>query len=64
MKIVAGLFIFVFGCLGAWLLTAFAAWSVLHAVALGIAGVALLLVGGVSGAIGALRKEVRLLPPG
>jgi hypothetical protein len=85
VKIVAGLFICVFGCLGAWLLTArfpkahflrtgyilmaigglaFAAWSILHEVALGVAGVVLLLVGGVSGAIGALRKEVRLLPPG
>jgi hypothetical protein len=85
VNIVAGLFILVFGGLGAWLLAVrfpsarflrtgyicmglgglvFAVWSIVHAVALGVIGIVLLLAGGISGAIGALRKEVRLLPPG
>lgn len=81
MSVFAGLFLFVFGGLGVWLLSArfpnarflrigyvfmalgglvFAAWALTHYLALGLGGMALLLVGGVAGAIGAIRKEVRM----
>jgi len=81
VSIFAGLFLFVFGGLGAWLLSArfpnarflrtgyifmalgglvFTAWALWHNLAIGLAGMALLLVGGVTGAIGAIRKEVRM----
>ncbi len=84
MSIAAGLFLFVFGGLGTWLLVArypkahflrsgyvfmslgglvFVGWALTHNFVLGIAGMLLLLVGGVSGAIGAFRKEVRMYPP-
>ncbi len=84
MSIFAGLFLLVFGSLGAWLLGArfpnarflrtgyvlmalgglmFSAWAMTHNLAIGIVGIVLLLSGGVSGAIGALRKEVRVFPP-
>ena len=85
MSVFAGLFLLVFGGLGAWLLGArfpnarflrvgyvlmaaggliFAAWAMSHNLIVGIFGIALLLAGGVSGAIGAIRKEVRMFPPG
>jgi hypothetical protein len=83
VSIFAGLFLFVFGSLGAWLLGArfpnarflrtgyvlmalgglvFCVWALSHNLAAGIVGIALLLCGGISGAIGAFRKEVRMFP--
>ncbi len=85
MSIVAGLFLLVFGGLGAWWLGArfpnarflragyllmalggliFAVWALTHNLIVGILGIGLLLAGGASGTIGAIRKEVRMLPPG
>lgn len=84
MNIAAGLFLFIFGGLGVWLLTVrfpnarfmriayalmslggivFVAWALTHSIVLGIAGIVLLVAGGVTGAIGALRKEMRVFPP-
>ena len=85
MSVFAGLFLFVFGGLGAWLLNVrfpnarflrtgyalmslggliFFAWAMWHSLVVGICGIIVLLIGGVSGVIGAVRKEVRILPPG
>ena len=84
MSIFAGLFIFVFGALGAWVLGVrfpnarflrtgyvllslggliFFGWAMWHALVVGICGIIVLLIGGISGAIGAIRKEVRIFPP-
>ncbi|MDQ2865741.1 MAG: hypothetical protein M3R51_05895 [Candidatus Eremiobacteraeota bacterium] len=41
----------------------FIAWAVSHVLGLGVAAMMLLLLGGTLGAIGAFRKEVRMLPP-
>ena len=38
-------------------------WGLTHTLVLGVAGMVLLLVGGASGVLGALRKELRMLPP-
>lgn len=43
---------------------AFIAWWFSHLLGAAIAAMLLLLAGGTLGVIGALRKEVRLLPPG
>lgn len=42
---------------------AFIAWSFQHLIGVGIAAMILLFAGGLLGAIGAFRKEVRMLPP-
>lgn len=84
MSIVAGVFLFLFGGLGTWLLFArypqahytrasyvfmalggvvFVVWALSHLIAFGLAGVALLLMGGICGVVGWFRKEMRLLPP-
>ena len=81
MSVFAGVFLFVFGGLGVWLLSArfpnarflrigyifmslgglgFAAWALTHSLWIGLSGMVLLLIGGIAGAIGAFRKEVRL----
>lgn len=41
----------------------FVAWSVTLANALGIAGLFVLLLGGIFGVVGALRRELRITPP-
>ena len=82
--ITAGLFLFVFGALGTWLLRAkfpharfmpigyvlmslgglvFVGWTLTHAMSLGVVGVILLVAAGILGIVGALRKEVRVVPP-
>ncbi|HET9029448.1 MAG TPA: hypothetical protein VFN49_04670 [Candidatus Aquilonibacter sp.] len=84
MSVVAGIFLFIFGGLGTWLLFArypnarytrasyvfmalgglvFVAWAISHVLTVGVAGCVLLLIGGICGAIGWFRKEMRLLPP-
>lgn len=84
MSIAAGLFLFIFGGLGTWLLVTrypeahytraayvfmgigglvFVAWSLSHLIGIGVAGVALLVIGGVCGVIGWVRKEMRVFPP-
>ncbi len=84
MSIAAGIFLFVFGGLGTWLLftrypnahytraayvfmgiggLVFVAWALSHLLGIGVAGVALLLLGGICGAVGWMRKEMRLFPP-
>lgn len=84
MSVAAGVFLFLFGGLGTWLLfvrypnahytrasyifmalggLVFVAWAISHVMGLGIAGVALLLIGGISGVIGWFRKEMRVFPP-
>ncbi len=85
MKIAAGLFLFVFGGLGMWLLRAhfsharvlpvsyallslgglaFTLWALVHVLAIGIAAAALLVLAGALGIVGAMRKEIRMFPPG
>ena len=85
MSIGAGLFLFVFGALGTWLLRAkfpharvmpiayvlmsigglvFVVWTLTHALAFGVAGAVLLVAAGILGMIGAMRKEIRVAPPG
>ena len=80
MSIAAGLFLFIFGGLGTWLLLArypnahytraayvfmglgglvFVAWALSHLIGIGVAGVALLVIGGICGVIGWMRKEMR-----
>ncbi len=84
MTLVAALFLFVFGSLGAWLLyvrfpnahftraayifmalggLAFMAWIFSHLLGAGIAAIVLLVAGGTLGIVGAVRKEVRMVPP-
>ncbi len=81
MTVVAGIFLFLFGALGAWLLgkrfpsarftrngyaamalggLLFAAWALSHVLGVGVVAAVLLLIGGVLGAIGAFRRELRL----
>jgi hypothetical protein len=83
VSIAAGIFLFLFGGLGTWLLftrypeahytraayvfmsiggLVFVAWALSHAIGAGIAGVALLLIGGICGTIGWFRKEMRAFP--
>lgn len=84
MNVAAGIFLFLFGGLGAWLIFAraprahftraayvfmsaggivFVVWSFTRLLGVGLAGVALLLLAGICGAVGAFRKEMRCLPP-
>lgn len=84
MTIAAGVFLFLFGGLGTWLLFArypnahftrasyvfmalggivFVTWALTHMIGIGVAGVALLLIGGICGVVGWFRKEMRLFPP-
>ena len=81
MTVAAGVFVFLFGGAGAWLLAKrvptarytrigyaamglggllFSIWALTHALAVGVAGAAVLAVGGVFGAIGAFRRELRI----
>ncbi len=84
MTLVAAIFLFIFGSLGAWLLyvkfpkahytraayifmavggLAFMLWILSHLLGAGIAAIVLLVAGGTLGIIGAVRKEVRVVPP-
>ena len=81
MTVFAGLFLFVFGGLGAWLLTKrfpharftrnayasmsvggllFVAWALSRVLGVGVVAALFLVGGGVLGAIGAFRRELRL----